>query len=162
MRLPVTETVAVFVGAHTGSLARMKSRERLTSANTLGEWSAPHLSPPQLTTPTCTGALSGPTTSGPPLSPKQPELSGSRPSTSTAQRMRAALKRSPVPGRLRANAAAHSRSESWRSVACRSPPPVRISASLWPVPGANGKPVPTIRAGPVASPSVTGVTPTTG
>jgi len=94
-RLIAEPDVMVRVGAQVNDGSRMKSRYRATSANTDGRWSAPQRSPPQLTTPSCTGASFVPATSGPPLSPLQPELSGAWPSTSIEQRMRAASKCSP-------------------------------------------------------------------
>jgi hypothetical protein len=60
-----------------------------------------------------------------------------------------------VVGRLCANAFAHS--ASGRRTAWSRPPPENISASLWPVPGANGRPVPMMRASSRVSPSTTGL-----
>jgi hypothetical protein len=61
------------------------------------------------------GAAGVPAKNGPPLSPLQPELRGSRPSMSMAQSMRLASKRSrPLPF-WRRKMRAHSLSEMGRS-----------------------------------------------
>src|SRR6478735_10240840 len=86
--VPLTLTARCRDGIHVGVGSVMKARYSETSANTDGVWSAPQRSLPHDTTPSSTGADAKPVTSGPPLSPKQPELSGCLPSGSIEQRMR--------------------------------------------------------------------------